>query len=219
MYLEMAQASVSGMNVDNGSVQNWFEALEQNYLIAVAWKSPEFYKHPDACEVGPLKVRSFFEFEKDQQFVSWFKENKPIPGGISYGDSYQKVSAAELPELIGILENIFHEIDSTHYLKMLWRFRNSPFTEITDRLHPNFWDPSIADGLKSGNLLVRVMRTEEGTYLLKLFVPKSTPVNVNWNGVCITVALGIGKRLLHCLRNIRMEVKFKELERTSVPVD
>jgi hypothetical protein len=41
----MAQASVLGMNVDGGSVQSWFEALEQNEPIAVTWKSPEFYRH------------------------------------------------------------------------------------------------------------------------------------------------------------------------------
>jgi hypothetical protein len=179
------------------------------------WKRPEFYSSADTKKVGGLLVKCFYDEEKDQRYVSWMKENKAYNGCKPYGDSYQKVSAPELPILVAILKETFREIAGTHYMHELPRFINNPLADIIDRYDDRFWDETVAARLPSGSLVVRPFKTPEGTFVIKFLAPKKVAANSNWNGTCITIPVGICKQLNDYFCGILKEIEFKEQDKLT----
>jgi hypothetical protein len=63
-----------------------------------------------------MSLRKFFDQDRGQNYVFWMKENRNFKSAnATYGNSYQKASSAELPDLIEIIDSIFKDIDSTRF--------------------------------------------------------------------------------------------------------
>jgi hypothetical protein len=174
------------------------------------WKTEEFFKSAEGKKIGEIYMRYFHDEPTDHYFVGWMKENKTKSGPQLYGNSYQRISASELPNLITILQKIFDEIESTFYLDELPRFRNNKFANITDRTDPNFWDQSLADWLPSGNLYVRPTRTKDGTFLTKILSPRTLQNNIPWNGALVAIPLGTCKAVLEYFRQVDAQFHLQE---------
>jgi hypothetical protein len=146
--------------------------------------------------------------DRGQYYVHWMKDNRS-PGAPTsvYRNSHQRVSAAELPVLIKIFENLFREVDSTHYRDTLPRLKNSIHAALTDRCDPDYWDDSLADRLPSETLIIRYVQQKDGSVIFKILAPKSSQANLQWNGICVSLTRGCANKFVEQLKRFYAEIE------------
>jgi len=94
----MTQVAVT-MDTDNPS--------KANHSIA---RTPGFFDTEDTVRLGKIYLRLFFNKVEFQHFV-YIREDMGNVDNAS--DSFRSISACELPEVIGIVERLLRELDST----------------------------------------------------------------------------------------------------------
>jgi hypothetical protein len=83
----------------------------------------DFYSFSDVQHFNGILMRKCLNHDRGEFYVHWMKDHRPSGSvGTCFGSCHQRVSASELKLLIQIYEQIFNEIDTTHYLDMLPRF-------------------------------------------------------------------------------------------------
>jgi hypothetical protein len=122
-----------------------------------------------------MSLRKFFDQDRGQNYVFWMKENRNFKSAnATYGNSHQKVSAAELPDLIEIIDSIFKK----HRFNSLPRFKNNPHALVLDRTTTEYWNLSVTQKLNSDTLFIRPCKMKDGTYSIRILHYERS---VEWN--------------------------------------
>jgi hypothetical protein len=175
------------------------------------YRREDFYSTDDTIRFSGMSMRKFFDQDRGQNYVFWMKENRNFnSANATYGNSHQKVSAAELPDLIEIIDSILKEIDSTHYRDTLPRFKNNPHALVLDRTTTEYWDLSLAQKLNSDSLFIRPCKMKDGTYSIRILAPRTSTMNAQWNGICVSLTIGAARIFRQNLEKFN-----KEIERES----
>jgi hypothetical protein len=105
-------------------------------------------------------------------FLHFMKQNE-ITSSDS-GNTHMQVSAFELSQFINVLKNQYREVKTCKLNEQLPRLKRSGFGKVRDHNMPEFWEEEHTDYLKSGTLAIRPFQNLDGTWTLRMWMPRIT---------------------------------------------
>lgn len=165
------------------------------------FRSDKFFLHPTAKRTGLVWIRPFKNLHKMQWNLYWMKLSF-FERDDGRDASHFKISQAELPQFISMLQELLDEIANPgENYWMPERLLNSRYSD-SERTSINFFNPAHTVFTKSGKLGIRQFCTIEGTWNLILFSPRTgtTTEMKNWHGSSMSLSIGHAKEFLSIIK-------------------
>jgi len=146
-----------------------------------AEREENFFSGPDSFRFGPFSCRLYFEVDK-YRWVVCLRRKMKVTDTSEGSDSFLKFAAQDIPFVIKTIKDFIHDIrDCSNCL--LPPLRDKFVDEDASYKNAEYWNRYFCKSTPGKSLIIRPYKDLNGSYFIRMLVPKDTKFKNHWQGV------------------------------------